>query len=665
MTRNDTLTRFADWLDDRLGYRIAQRAVRRHLRPTGPRWSLAASVSTFGMFLVVLFTGIILMTGYSPASDHGWSSVFHIESTPGGSFLRGLHYYGSHALIVLFALHMARTIWTASYQAPRDLAWIVGVLLLPFLAAAAVTGNPLSASNKAVGQIEVEGHIVGNMPLIGPMMHGLLIGGEHVGHLTMTRLYSLHVVVLPLLAGTLLILHIYQQIRWADADHSEADPDPNEPPTTSGQAGRNALVFGVMFGIVAYLAWKYGAPLDAPADPTLPSMPRPEWYFRSLFELRNTMTGAGEFVVTGLFPLLFLALLLALPWIDRLMPEAVARWFRYVLVVGAAIGWVGLTFQSYAKDRKDPVYQEYLAESQRLSDRAWELATANAIPPAGPGALLQNDPKTQGPLLFERHCASCHSHVDSEGKGITAQTEAASNLYGFGSRDWIAGLLDPERISQGDYYGHTAFVTEGMSMGMIDYVENQLYEVDEAELPERKKQVEQVVKALSAEARLPSQIAQDQRDAADISAGRQLLAGADLGCVDCHKYGQAGELGMAPDLTGYASRGWLRDFVANPAHERFYPDTNDNMPAYFPAAPGAAENILTRRELMLIVDWLRGDWVGAVPASQLAEVHARAIAAAAAEDAAAEAMSEGAVAEALKEEASADAPVEQEADANE
>ncbi len=301
--------------------------------PRGPRWMYATGACSLGLFAVVATTGLILMTSYSPASDHGWSSVFLIESTPGGSFIRGLHYYASHALIILFAVHLAREILTASFRSPRELAWIAGVLLLPMLAAAAVTGNPLSASNRAIGQIEIESHIVGNMPIVGPLARGVLVGGDQVGNLTLTRLYALHVAILPMLAGLLLVFHVYQQLRWGTVDvhHGETKPAAEEEQTPLSatdrssadaasywptQTARNALVFGVVFGIVTYLAWRFGAPLDAPADPMLEEMPRPEWYFRSLFELRGYFNGSIEFIATGLLPTLFLLFLMVLPWLD-------------------------------------------------------------------------------------------------------------------------------------------------------------------------------------------------------------------------------------------------------------------------------------------------------------------------------------------------------------
>ena len=85
-------------------------------------------------------------------------------------------------------------------------------------------------------------------------------------------------------------------------------------------------------------------------------------------------------------------------------------------------------------------------------------------------------------------------------------------------------------------------------------------------------------------------------------------AGDELGCVNCHKFSDTGELGTGADLTGYGSREWLTAFVSNPAHERFYGDYNDGMPAFHPAAPGSPQNVISRDELLLIVDWLRRDW---------------------------------------------------------
>jgi ubiquinol-cytochrome c reductase cytochrome b subunit len=91
-----------------------------------------------------------------------------------------------------------------------------------------------------------------------------------------------------------------------------------------------------------------------------------------------------------------------------------------------------------------------------------------------------------------------------------------------------------------------------------------------------------------------------------VESGRTVIV-EEFSCVDCHKFHDDGTLGLAPDLTGYASREWLREFISNPEHERFYPDTNDRMPA-FAASDDPAANRLSPEELDLVVAWLRGEW---------------------------------------------------------
>ena len=617
MPRSDALTRFADWFDARTSYRagLAMLAARRVRWRAS--WSQATGACTLGMFAVVGVTGAALMTAYSPASDHGWSSVRFIESTPSGSFLRGLHYWSSHALLILFAVHLARLILTASFRAPRDLAWVSGVLLLPLLAAAAVTGNPLTASNKAVGQIGVESHIVGAAPVVGPFLRRTLVGGDDVGHLTLTHLYALHVCLLPLFAGVVLALHVYQQVRWGTVAPPEPEGgttgdaarrltpaarlDGTGTPYWPDQTARNAVVFAAVFGVTAWLAWRYPAPLDAPADPTLPDMPRPEWYFRGLFELRNSFNGPLEFVATGLLPGACLAFLVLLPWVDARLPRRAAVAFRYAVVLLAAGGWAGLTAVSFARDREDPKYREYLVRAEETASRAAALASIRGIPADGPARLLQTDPKTQGPVLFERHCATCHSHLDAQGNGIAAKKNAAPNLYGFAGRGWVAGLLDPEKVAGPEYFGHTAFADGDM----VAYVRDTLFDVEDKAA--RKEQVRKAVLALSAEAELPAQQSVDRDAAAVIAEGRELITG-ELACTDCHKFRDAGELGTGPDLTGYGSRNWLAEFVANPAHERFYGENNEGMPAFAAVPEPSPENLLSREQLLLVVDWLRGDW---------------------------------------------------------
>jgi ubiquinol-cytochrome c reductase cytochrome b subunit len=114
--------------------------------------------------------------------------------------------------------------------------------------------------------------------------------------------------------------------------------------------------------------------------------------------------------------------------------------------------------------------------------------------------------------------------------------------------------------------------------------------------------VRNVAIALSFEAGAREQVTQD-----DVKAGRKLIADTER-CAQCHKFHEAGELGSAPDLTGYGSREWLVGMVSNPAHERYYRDDNDRMPAFAEHPDDSPSNRLSAKSIGLIVDWLRGQW---------------------------------------------------------
>jgi ubiquinol-cytochrome c reductase cytochrome b subunit len=166
-------------------------------------------------------------------------------------------------------------------------------------------------------------------------------------------------------------------------------------------------------------------------------------------------------------------------------------------------------------------------------------------------------------------------------------------LKGFASREWLAGLLDPEHVATTNYFGATKFHQGRMAR----FVRRDIARFT----PEEKEKLVSVIAAVSAEAGLPSQTAIDVRDAALIEQGRAIIRD-EFRCAECHQFRRADNTADAPDLTGYGSRQWLVDFVSNPAHSRFYGESNDRMPAY------RDTEVLSLRQIELIVDWLRGDW---------------------------------------------------------
>lgn len=599
------LTRLGNWLDARLGHRAVLNKIRSRILPHGPSWWLTSASCLFWLLMLQCLTGLMLMASYSPSMTSAWASVHFIDQTAAGRFIRGLHHFTSHAMIVLFVVHVARVLIAGAFRAPRELVWITGLLLLPLIVVWTVTGNPLSGSQKGMAQIEVEGNILGSTPLVGPMLQRMLIGGDEVGNLTLTHLYFLHVGLLPLLVGLLSAVHLQQIYRHGlVSEPNDSLPRPPATPYWPYQTVRNQAVLAVVVAIVGGLAWTYGAPLDAPADASLPHSPRPEWYFRWVFELRRHFSGDWEFIATLIVPAAILGFFLAVPLLDRACSKRVGLVLRSLVVLVGLGAWGSLTWFSYSRDWRDADFLAGEQEFHELSQRALDLANVNSVSSDGAQELLRGDARTQGPLLFRKHCASCHSHADAEGRGIVAAEPSAPNLYGFGTTEWILGMLDRDRITSPQVFGHTKF-KDGDMVGKIAELFDEAGEDGQAEL---RTKLRQVARALSADAALARQQELDQADVADIARGRELIVG-DLGCTDCHRFGDQGDLGSAPDLTGYGSPSWLKEMIAHPTTDRFYGDHNDRMPSFAPDEVHPEANLLSPNELGLLADWLRGEWI--------------------------------------------------------
>jgi ubiquinol-cytochrome c reductase cytochrome b subunit len=263
-----------------------------------------------------------------------------------------------------------------------------------------------------------------------------------------------------------------------------------------------------------------------------------------------------------------------------------------------------------AEDEHSKRFLAALADADSKAERAVVLAQSPVgIPLTGALSMLRADAKLQGPKLFRQQCASCHSHAPPDGTSvdpsqvIAVENPTASNLWGFGTRDWVLGILNPHQIAGPHYFGNTSLREGDMTMWVEDTLgPDATADLDEEERKHLRENVKFVSFALAAEAGL----LRGQYPQEWVESGRTVIV-EEFACVDCHKFHDDGTLGLAPDLTGYASREWLREFISNPEHERFYPDTNDRMPA-FAASDDPASNRLSQEELDLVVAWLRGEW---------------------------------------------------------
>ena len=251
----------------------------------------------------------------------------------------------------------------------------------------------------------------------------------------------------------------------------------------------------------------------------------------------------------------------------------------------------------YRADDERPVLP-HTEEEARNAVMLGRRFTASSEQVIGASPVVESG-KHRAERLFHDNCAACHNYLDPNGRGLVATNTSAANLYGFGSREWLTGLLTLKRIESDEYFGATAH----FESDMVDYVRDNLKELDEA----KQASLKDLIAALSSEAGLPGQAEVDRqaRESGSIDRGRAAL-GETFSCTDCHKFHDNGDLGSAPDLTGWGSKDWLVGIISNPGHARFYDERNDRMPGFAMGNP-AKRDMLTPEEIGLIVAWLRGE----------------------------------------------------------
>jgi ubiquinol-cytochrome c reductase cytochrome b subunit len=579
-----------DWLDERTGHRKLIHSALYERVPGGARWRYVWGSTLLFCFVVQVITGTFLWLAYSPSTQTAWESVYFIQHQMwGGWFLRGLHHYVAQAMTILLLLHLMQVVIDGAYRAPREVNFWSGIVLLLMVLALSLTGYLLPWDQKGYWATAVATNIAGISPGIGPQLQTVVVGGANYGHHTLTRFFALHAGVIPGIIIAFIVAHL-----WVFRRHGVTAKQPLKKPDAMfwpDQVLRDAVACLAVLLVVLFFIFRYhGAPLGAPADPSEQySAARPEWYFLFLYQLLKYFPGKAEVFGAIILPTILMLVVVAMPFIGR---WRLGHRFNVAFLTALVAGMGLLTALAMREDRNDPSFAAAVEAAKRDEDRIVELA-AEGIPVTGAVTLLREDAFTQGPRIFSRTCASCHRWDGHDGLGNQlTDTITAADLKGFATREWLTGLFDATKVVTPQYWGGTA-LKDGDMVSFIGEHAN--------DTPAQKEETRKVIIALSAEAGLKSQAALDQRDAALIEEGRKLIRGPAT-CTDCHTYRGAGEPGIGPDLTGYASREWLLAFIADPAHTRFYGDFNDRMPSFL------KEKTLTEKEIGLVTDWIRGEW---------------------------------------------------------
>ncbi|HWL09731.1 MAG TPA: cytochrome b N-terminal domain-containing protein [Planctomicrobium sp.] len=630
------MSKFFDWLNDRTGYRVLLEQTLYANIPGGARWRYSWGAVLLFTFGLLMLTGTTLWMSYSPSATTAWESVFYIQNEmPFGWLVRGVHHFAAQAMMVLLLLHLMQIVIFRAYQAPREVNFWLGLLLMQMVMVLGVTGYLLPWDQRGYAATQIVTGIIGSVPFVGPSIQQVVQGGTGYGNLNITRFFAIHAGILPffLLIGIFFYLGLFRR-HGRRTDENPQTPDARYWPDQFLRDGIACLT--VLITILACTFYWGGAELTAPADPAQAySAARPEWYYLFLFKLLSlpwvvktgAETGLGESFGAVILPGIFFLIIVLMPLIARLRYGHrfnVAFLWVVVGIIGTLTG-MALHADWIADTPTGHDFRKSVAAAHIDAHRVTELALSPAgIPPEGAANLLKNDPLTQGPKLFETYCISCHQPAGWKDrlKDLATAPELADpdhrTTITFASRDWMKSVLtqfdkhfDSLKQVQGDHAEAAQAILEG---SMKDWSESNGPTLLEAENAE---DLQALIEFLYTQSGRPDAL---PPDAPQVQRGQEIFTSGELAsgtidaCVDCHALRPVvvidGVRGFAeealaedlfPDLTGYGSTAWLKKMIARP-QEIYAGDSGNNaMPAF--------EDQLSEKELDLLARWLSQDYL--------------------------------------------------------
>jgi len=354
------LRTLAHWVEDRTGLWATLRRIAEHPVPPGTDWRYVFGSATLVAFLLQVFTGTALATMYVPSTDGAYHSLqFITHDAAFGRVLRGMHYFGAGAMVVLIGAHLSRVYLTGSYKFPREMNWLSGAALLLLTMVMAFTGQLLRWDQDGVWSGVIAAEQAARVPGVGRSLARLMLGGATIGGPTLSRSFAVHVFFIPGLIFAGVGLHLYLVLRNGISERPSVGPAVVDPATyrtwyrdllaTRGRpfwpdaAWRDAIVAVLLIGTVIALAVIVGPKaLGRPPDPTaVDASPRPDWYFLWYFALLAVVPPAIENYVIVLAPLAFGLVLVLLPLLANRGPRRLRSRPWAVLVVAGAVCTIG------------------------------------------------------------------------------------------------------------------------------------------------------------------------------------------------------------------------------------------------------------------------------------------------------------------------------------
>jgi quinol-cytochrome oxidoreductase complex cytochrome b subunit len=166
---------------------------------------------SLGTFLILVATGIPLMLYYHPSVPQAYADMKDLRfAVSAGVFLRNLHRWSAHAMVLLVFAHLFKVFYRGAYRPPREFNWVIGVVLLMLTLFLSYTGYLLPWDQLAFWAITVGSNLISAVPVFGTKIRFLVLGGHTVNANALLRFYVLHCVILPLTAAIFVAIHFWR-----------------------------------------------------------------------------------------------------------------------------------------------------------------------------------------------------------------------------------------------------------------------------------------------------------------------------------------------------------------------------------------------------------------------------------------------------------------------
>jgi ubiquinol-cytochrome c reductase cytochrome b subunit len=408
------MKRILAWFEARLNLRDSVGPMLMHPIPRGAAgpmgWWYVFGSASITLLMIQILTGIGLAMVYVPTADQAYESLVYLnEQQPLGWFLRSLHYWSGSAMVVMVVVHMTQVYLHGAFKYPRELNWLTGVLLLLMTLGMAFSGQILRWDADAYWGVGVGASMAGRVPVMGPYIVDLMLGGPVVGADTLSRFFALHVFVIPGLLLTFMAVHLWLVLKRGISEppapgkvvdpatyheHYEAELKKGVP--FFGEAMLKDAFFSsltvIVIVVLAAIAGPKG-PGALPEPALLGANPKPDWPFWWLFALLSLSPPAAEtFIILGLPVVLIIALLLV-PFVSNRGERAPSRRPVAVLSVIVIFAVIGVLTHLGATEPWSPVMGAWSGDAVPV-----DMVQASTPVQLQGAVVLQN-----------KQCRNCHA----------------------------------------------------------------------------------------------------------------------------------------------------------------------------------------------------------------------------------------------------------------